>query len=456
MAITGLSLGGDDAGNYVLDSNTASTTANIDKAHISTITGITAANKVYDGTTAATLNSGGAAFTGKIGSDVLSVATASGAFANKTAANGKTVAITGLSLGGSDAENYLLGSNTASTSATIEKAPISAITGITAANKVEDGTTLASLNLLQAGFVGQIAGDQLSLTQAQGEFDNAQAGLGKVVTITAMTLGGADAANYQALTIAASTKANITALPVAPVPPAPPVAPPAPAQPPSGVGLTLPAAAPAPTAGPSPAPAPSAPVSPESSAVPLGNGAGGATTSPANETGSASDATKDAAATAAAAAAAAAVKAAAEASADAAAAEAAKAATPTNTTASTAASSDLAGNSAGSPGIAVTVTRSPDAAQSGIVSVLVPRSTATAGSGFKFMLPEALFNAADTSGATPSATTLSGGALPAWLRIDASTRSFVASAVPDGALPYQLRVTIGGQSTIIVIAERAD
>jgi hypothetical protein len=104
----------------------------------------------------------------------------------------------------------------------------------------------------------------------------------------------------------------------------------------------------------------------------------------------------------------------------------------------------------------VTLTRSPGIAQSGIVSVLVPRSTATAGSGFKFTLPEALLNAADTSGATPSASTLSGGTLPAWLRFDPSTRSFVASAVPDGALPYQVRVTIRGQSTVIVITERTE
>ncbi|MFY7866280.1 beta strand repeat-containing protein, partial [Roseateles sp.] len=123
-------------GYTLTSSSTSGAIGSINQAHISAITGITAANKVYDGTTAATLNSGGAAFTGKIGSDVLSVATASGAFANKTAANGKTVSITGLSLGGDDAGNYVLDSNTASTTANIDKAHISTITGITAANKV--------------------------------------------------------------------------------------------------------------------------------------------------------------------------------------------------------------------------------------------------------------------------------------------------------------------------------
>jgi hypothetical protein len=383
--MTGLSLGGSDAENYLLASNTASTSATIEKAAISAITGITAANKVYDGTTAATLNSSGATFTGKISGDVLNVATANGVFANKTAANGKAVAITGLSLGGDDADNYLLASSTASTTADIARAPISAITGITAENKVEDGTTAAQLTLLQAGFAGKLNDDQLLVASAIGNFDNGQPGQGKSVTIRALSLGGADAGNYQLQADTASTTANISPQPVPPLPPAQPVAPPVPPQPPSGASLTLPAPVPAPAPAPAPAPILDVPAT-----------------------------------------------------------------NPTSTVSATAAPS------LNTAGITVDVTRSPDLNQTGIVSVLVPRSTATAGSGFKFRLPEALINAADTSGAAPSASTLSGGTLPAWLRFDASTRSFVASAVPDGALPYQVRVTIGGQSSVIVIAERAD
>ncbi|WP_214279130.1 YDG domain-containing protein, partial [Escherichia coli] len=112
-------------------SSTASTTANITPATISAITGITAANKVYDTTTAATLTTGGAGFTGKLGSDVLTVATATGNFSDKNAGNGKTVNITGLSLGGADAGNYTLASSTATTTANITPATISATTAIT-------------------------------------------------------------------------------------------------------------------------------------------------------------------------------------------------------------------------------------------------------------------------------------------------------------------------------------
>ncbi|MCP6379976.1 YDG domain-containing protein, partial [Klebsiella pneumoniae] len=78
---------------------TASTTANITPATIAAITGITAANKVYDATTAATLTTTAAGFTGKVTGDNLTVATSTGTFSDKNVANGKTVNITGLTLG---------------------------------------------------------------------------------------------------------------------------------------------------------------------------------------------------------------------------------------------------------------------------------------------------------------------------------------------------------------------
>ncbi|MBT9491341.1 MAG: hypothetical protein IV107_03125 [Paucibacter sp.] len=103
----------------------------------------------------------------------------------------------------------------------------------------------------------------------------------------------------------------------------------------------------------------------------------------------------------------------------------------------------------------MTVTRGVPADQNGIVNVVLPRSTATA-EGFKFSLPPDLVLAIAASGAAPSASGSNGEALPAWLRFDPESRSFVASAVPEGALPYQLRVTVGGQSTVIVVAAGSD
>lgn len=86
-----------------------------------TVTGITANNKTYDGTTNATLNTTGAGLTGVIGPDVvtLNTALALGAFNTPDIGVGKTVTISGLSLGGADAGNYLLPVPQAATTADI-------------------------------------------------------------------------------------------------------------------------------------------------------------------------------------------------------------------------------------------------------------------------------------------------------------------------------------------------
>ncbi|MCX5999373.1 MAG: YDG domain-containing protein, partial [Chloroflexi bacterium] len=75
-----------------------------------TVTGITAFNKVYDGTATATLNTGSAVLVGvAVGDDVtLSVASAAGAFVDSSVGTGKTVTISGLTIGGADAANYTL------------------------------------------------------------------------------------------------------------------------------------------------------------------------------------------------------------------------------------------------------------------------------------------------------------------------------------------------------------
>jgi filamentous hemagglutinin family protein len=209
VTISGLTLGGTDAGNYTLATTTATTTADIAKAAITAITGITAANKIYDGTTTAALNTSAAGFTGMISGDSLTVASAAGAFADKNAATGKTVTISGLTLGGADAGNYTLAATTATTTADIAKAEITAITGITAANKTYDGTTSAMLDTSGAGFTGMISGDSLTVASAAGAFTDKNAGTGKSVTIAGLTLGGADAGNYTLAATTAATTADI-------------------------------------------------------------------------------------------------------------------------------------------------------------------------------------------------------------------------------------------------------
>lgn len=98
-----------------------------------TVSGITAKDKYYDKTANATLDYSGVQLDGKLGSDELGV-TATGAFENANAGEGKTVEITGLTLTGAAVGNYILlnsGQQT-STTATIKKMPLEIVrvTGI--------------------------------------------------------------------------------------------------------------------------------------------------------------------------------------------------------------------------------------------------------------------------------------------------------------------------------------
>ncbi|MBB5369149.1 MULTISPECIES: YDG domain-containing protein [unclassified Janthinobacterium] len=210
VSISGITLGGADAGNYNLASTNASTTADISKATISSVGGILASNKVYDGGTAASLNAGSASFAGIIGNDNLTVANASGSFSDKNAATGKTVSISGIALGGADAGNYNLASTNASTTADISKATINSVGGILASNKVYDGNATASLNAGSASFAGVIGNDNLTVANASGSFSDKNAANGKAVSISGITLGGADAGNYNLANTTAATTASIT------------------------------------------------------------------------------------------------------------------------------------------------------------------------------------------------------------------------------------------------------
>ncbi|NDC40359.1 MAG: hypothetical protein EBZ77_02255, partial [Chitinophagia bacterium] len=211
VSIQGLKLGGTNASNYILVNDSASTTADITKADITSISGITANNKTYDSFTTATLNlSGVITFNGRLGTDNLTVATSSGAFADKNAGTNKDVNITGLTLGGTDAINYNLIDNTATTKANISKANIAAITGITAQDKVYDSYTTASLDTTAAGFTGILGTDSLTVDTSTGNFTDKNVGQGKTVNITGLTLGGTDKDNYNLVLTTATALANIT------------------------------------------------------------------------------------------------------------------------------------------------------------------------------------------------------------------------------------------------------
>jgi hypothetical protein len=179
-----------------------------------TVTGVTASNKAYDGSTSATLNTTGANLVGIVSPDVvtLNTAGATGAFTNPDVGTAKAVLVSGLSLSGADAGNYTLTQPT--TSASITAAGLT-VTGIQAPNKVYDGTNSATLMVSNAVLVGVLGGDTVTLdpTNAVGVFADKNVGTRKRVTVSSLTLLGADAAKYtltQPTTNADITAASLT------------------------------------------------------------------------------------------------------------------------------------------------------------------------------------------------------------------------------------------------------
>ncbi len=207
VTTSGFTLSGTDAAKYLLTQPT--TTANITQASI-TVTGLTAFTKIYDGENDAALNTETGVLTGLFGSDdvMLESGSATGVFSDKNVGTGKTIICSGFSISGNDAYNYLLTQPTGT--GTIRAATVS-ISGVTAANKVYDATTNATINTTGATFTGVLTGDHVTLVSlnATGSFANKNVGTGKTVTITGFTLSGTDAGNYT--TSSASATANITA-----------------------------------------------------------------------------------------------------------------------------------------------------------------------------------------------------------------------------------------------------
>ncbi|MBE7060214.1 MAG: hypothetical protein E7389_05280, partial [Ruminococcaceae bacterium] len=168
-----------------------------------------AENKTYNGNTQATVQLG--TVTGKVGTDDVSVNATSAVFADKNVGTGKTVTVT-LSLSGSDKDNYSVQS-TITTTANITAKTVT-VSGITANNKVYDGTEAATI---QGGtLVGVVSGDTVSLNtaSASGVFSDRNVGVEKTVNVSGLALTGTDAGNYVLASTTASLTADITARPI--------------------------------------------------------------------------------------------------------------------------------------------------------------------------------------------------------------------------------------------------
>ena len=174
----------------------------INQAEI-TVSGITASGKTFDGTTAATLVFTGVTLNGKVGSDNISI-TATGAFEDRNAADGKTVNITGLTLTGDDAANYVLATTQqTTTTANISKKTLTVKAnnqtinwGNTSKFNSEDTSDMVLKNVSIADDVtvtGLVEGDALTAITLTASTRNVTT-TGKITPSNAVTTFGAD--NY--------------------------------------------------------------------------------------------------------------------------------------------------------------------------------------------------------------------------------------------------------------------
>ena len=216
VTVTGLTLGGAQAGNYTLTQPTG-LTANITASAL-TLAGLAASNKTYDGTTTATITGSGT-LVGVMGADVVNLGgTAAGILASKSVGAGVAVTVSGLTLAGAQAGNYTL-TQLAGLTANITAKALT-VTGLSASNKVYNGTTAAALSGTAALGTAETAGsgsgaDGLPYTgdtvtiggTAVGTFASASAGTGIAVTVNGLTSSNS---NYT-LTQPVGLTANITA-----------------------------------------------------------------------------------------------------------------------------------------------------------------------------------------------------------------------------------------------------
>jgi hypothetical protein len=188
VTIAGITDAGLDAGNYVIDNTTATTSANITPRPITvTATGI---NKVYDGgvTAGVTLAS-----TGVLSGDSLTFADTSATFANKNAANGVTVSVAGITESGIGSGNYTV-NGTAMTSANITPAIVN-LSG----TRDYDGLLDANANIFgTSGTVAGVGGETLVLSGSSALVSK-NAGTQGLSSLGSLTLGNGTglASNYQ-------------------------------------------------------------------------------------------------------------------------------------------------------------------------------------------------------------------------------------------------------------------
>jgi hypothetical protein len=188
VTASSITISGADANNYVQNTSTT-TTANITVRTL-VVTAV-ADTKMYD----ANVNATSVYSDNRVAGDVF-IVSGTATFANKTAAAGKTVTITNITISGTDAGNYTQNTSTTST-AEITQRPLEVTGTLQAQDKVYDGSRTATYDIADLTLVGVQGSDLVGVTNPRGRFrTDANVGVNKIVELTSFQFTGADLGNY--------------------------------------------------------------------------------------------------------------------------------------------------------------------------------------------------------------------------------------------------------------------
>ena len=202
VAFSGFDISGNDAGNYTLQRQPEAATAMITPRAL-TITAVNAKDKVFDGTTTATVN---LEFSGLVGDDTVDLSNMKATFSDALASDTeKTITVTGLSV----SSNYTLPDGI-TVKALISRRPLN-IVDVGVRDKVYDGTNKAQFwgapivkdKDLVPGY------DTLILEIGDPIFSDVAVGENIPINFTEFTLSGDDCENYTLIQPSGIT-ANIT------------------------------------------------------------------------------------------------------------------------------------------------------------------------------------------------------------------------------------------------------
>jgi hypothetical protein len=185
ISVSGISAGGTDGSNYSVNGS-ASTSADISALGI-TVTA-TGSNKIYDGTTAASVS---LASSGVISGDSVSFTKTAATFADKNVGSGKTISVSGISASGLDGGNYFVTNSTANTSANITVRTIAV--QVSGGDKLFDGNAVTDVLVFSRDI---FSGDEVSFAERSALFASQSPGLNQLLRVRGIVTFGADKDNY--------------------------------------------------------------------------------------------------------------------------------------------------------------------------------------------------------------------------------------------------------------------